>query len=119
MFLIVSRCLTTGAGGWDGPGGGGGGSSQVWQTPAKADGARAAPVVSSAEAVNRPSSAARRRPDVDRADMVALSGWRSPGRNTGRVVSLRRHAVRVRVPNPAQGAQKSTYEVISVPLAGA
>ena len=34
------------------------------------------------------------------------------------MVSLRRHAVRVRVPNPAQGAQKSTYEVISVPLVG-
>src|SRR5690242_8438547 len=90
MFLIVSRCLTTGAGGWDGPGGGGGGSSQFWQTPAKADGARAAPVVSRAEAVNRPSSAARRRPGVDRVGMVrpSLVGGRLDGAPDGPSASV-------------------------------
>ena len=34
------------------------------------------------------------------------------------MVSLRCHAVRVRVPRLAPGAQKSTYEVISMPLVG-
>jgi arginyl-tRNA synthetase len=34
------------------------------------------------------------------------------------VVSLRCHAVGVRVPSPTPGAQKSTYEVISMPLVG-
>jgi arginyl-tRNA synthetase len=34
------------------------------------------------------------------------------------VVSVRCHAVRFRVPNPAPGAQLSTYEVISMPLVG-
>ena len=34
------------------------------------------------------------------------------------MVSVRCHAVRVRVPSPAPGAQKSTYEVISMPLVG-
>ena len=34
------------------------------------------------------------------------------------MASVRCHAVRVRVPSPALGAQNSTYEVISVPLVG-